>query len=173
MARSNRKTSFSHFVVASASIWAGLYISTQSGCVKTSDSKQQSTPQTLPSDRFPTTNTIVTRSLPILLQPDSRPVVQGGLPLVYLVESAGQIRVTDVLAGRDLGVFAVRGGQIVRVSTTGVVIGTTRVVDGPLAGDNQSGVFAITVVPPIPNPTVTQERINTPVTQEPNTVEIK
>ncbi len=168
MARSNRKTSFSHFVAASASIWAGLYISTQSGCVKTSDSKQQSTPQTLPSDRFPTTNTIVTRSLPILLQPDLRPVVQGGLPLVYLVESAGQIRVTDVLAGRDLGVFAVRSGQIVRVSTTGVVIGTTRVVDGPL-----TGVFAITVVPPITNPTATQERINTPVPQKPNTVEIK
>ena len=116
---------------------------------------------------------IVTRSLPILLQPDLRPVVQGELPLVYLVESAGQIRVTDVLAGQDLGVFAVRSGQIVRVSTTGVVIGTTRVVDGPLAGGNQPGVFAITVVPPITNPTATQERINTPANQEPNTVEIK
>jgi hypothetical protein len=133
----------------------GLVSLVAAGC----RTQTSTTPAPTPVSTPPTTNLSLrdSRALPILLQPTDRPVVQGRLPLVYLAETDGQLKVIDIQAGKILGVFKVRSGEIVRVGTGGITVGRNSLLRQTLASE----LYAISVVPPETNLQASQEKINT------------
>ena len=74
-----------------------------------------------------------------LLQPLSRPVAQGPLPLFYLVEAPLTLRVTNTDTGEDVTTLDVRPPQILRVESRGVVLDGKVVLGAQLA----PGTYAI------------------------------
>jgi hypothetical protein len=89
-----------------------------------------------------TTQTSSQRPLPVLLQPEQRPVVQGPLPLMYLVEFDTTLRVVDQSTGQIVASTAAPSRSILRVAATGVYLGTQQLAAGPL----QSRSYAIELV---------------------------
>ena len=81
--------------------------------------------------------------VPQSLQPGHRPVVQDQLPLIYLVESNGVIRVTNVESGEEIATFPVKESQIVRVEAKGVLLANKKVIGAQLA----PGMYAIEMIP--------------------------
>lgn len=82
-------------------------------------------------------------TLPQALQPGNRPVVQDQLPLIYLVESNGTCRVTNVETGEEIASFPVKESQIVRVESKGVLLANKQVIGAQLA----PGTYAIEMLP--------------------------
>jgi hypothetical protein len=83
------------------------------------------------------------QQVPLSLQPTHRPVVQDQLPLIYLVESNGTIRVSNVDTGEEIITFPVKESQIVRVESKGVLLANKQVIGAQLA----PGTYAIEMVP--------------------------
>lgn len=81
--------------------------------------------------------------VPAALQPGNRPVVQDQLPLIYLVETNGTARVTNVETGEEIASFPVKESQIIRVESKGVLLANKRVIGAQLA----PGTYAIEMVP--------------------------
>lgn len=80
---------------------------------------------------------------------DSVAVKQGGVPLIYLVESPGLFRVHDQTDGRDIARFNAPGRSIVRIDgRAGVVFGGETLYAGPL---DPSHRFVIYLDPTGPN----------------------
>lgn len=84
------------------------------------------------------------QQVPSILQPGNRPVVQDQLPLIYLVESNGNCRVTNVETGEEIVIFPVKESQIVRVESKGVLLANKQVIGAQLA----AGTYAIEILPP-------------------------
>ena len=83
------------------------------------------------------------QQVPLSLQPAHRPVVQDQLPLIYLVESNGTIRVSNVDTGEEIITFPVKESQIVRVESKGVLLANKQVIGAQLS----PGTYAIEMVP--------------------------
>jgi hypothetical protein len=83
------------------------------------------------------------QQVPLALQPGHRPVVQDQLPLIYLVESNGTVRVSNVDTGEEIVSFPVKESQIVRVESKGVLLANRQVIGAQLA----PGTYAIEMVP--------------------------
>lgn len=99
-----------------------------------------------------------TSTLPPALQPTNRPIVQGPLPLIYLVESDSDLRVTNVTNGEEIITFPAKAMQIVRVETRGVMLANEPVVGAQLT----PGTYAISLVNPDGNEVrATQSRTQT------------
>jgi hypothetical protein len=81
--------------------------------------------------------------VPLALQPGHRPVVQDQLPLIYLVESNGTVRVSNVDTGEEIVSFPVKESQIVRVESKGVLLANRQVIGAQLS----PGTYAIEMVP--------------------------
>lgn len=104
-----------------------------------------------PSDDLATTRPATTQfstqdlaPVPPALQNTNRPVVQGPLPLVYLVEADGTLRVRNVETTEEIITFEVKMSQIVRVETRGVLVANKPVIGANLA----PGQYAIEFVYP-------------------------
>jgi hypothetical protein len=81
-----------------------------------------------------------TTALPVASEPVA--VKEGGVPLVYLVESPGTFRVHDQTAGQDLARGPAAGRSIVRVDgRAGVVFGRETLFAGPLATDHRYVIY--------------------------------
>lgn len=81
-----------------------------------------------------------TGAVPGVLQPMNRPILQGPLPLIYLTESPGTLRITNVNTGEEIAVVDVKAMQILRVEGKGVVLANETVLGATLA----PGTYAIT-----------------------------
>lgn len=81
-----------------------------------------------------------TGNVPGVLQPLNRPIVQGPLPLIYLVESPMTLRVTNVETGEEITTVDVAPPQILRVESRGVILGT----DVHLGATLAPGTYALT-----------------------------
>lgn len=121
----------------------GLSISSGCGLFRSGDDSQNTIGVT--------TRPVTTREswssaqpLPQALQPTNRPVVQGQLPLIYLVESECTIRVTSVSSGEEIIAFPAKASQIVRVEPRGVLLAEKPVIGASLA----PGEYAIEIVQP-------------------------
>lgn len=77
----------------------------------------------------------------------NRPVVQGALPLFYLVETDGVLRVRNVESKEEIITFPAKAMQIVRVESAGVMLANEPVIGATLA----PGTYAIEIVPPNAN----------------------
>jgi hypothetical protein len=76
------------------------------------------------------------------------PVMQGSLPLVYQMQTAGRIRVMDVTEGGQVASGPVASQAIVRVTPRGVYVGDDMLAPGPLMADHQYRI--ILEAPPKP-----------------------
>lgn len=85
-----------------------------------------------------------TMTLPPALQPNNRPIVQGPLPLIYLVESDCDLRVSNLTTGEEIITFPAKSMQIVRVESRGVMLANEPVIGAQLA----AGTYAISLVSP-------------------------
>ena len=74
-----------------------------------------------------------TGSVPGVLQPIDRPIVQTELPLIYLCETAGTLQVTSVDTGEQILTLDVKPLQILRVESRGVYLANERVLGATLA----------------------------------------
>lgn len=92
--------------------------------------------------------------VPSNLTPANRPVVQGPLPLFYLVEQTGTLRVRNTQSGEEIISFDARATQIVRVDTSGVFLANKPVIGANLVPGN----YAIEVVPSTAGIQSTQQR---------------
>ncbi len=100
-----------------------------------------------------------------MLQPTRRPIVAGPLPLVYLVESPGQLLVREVAGGQVVARFSARSSQIVLVDAKGVVLANQRLTTTPLDGAN----YAIELVADDDNvvrQTITQPQLAAPAVEQ-------
>lgn len=77
-----------------------------------------------------------------VLQQTSQAVVRGPLPLVYLVEADGTLRVRNVETSEEIITFDVKAAQIVRVDTKGVFLASKPVIGANLA----QGTYALEIV---------------------------
>lgn len=77
-----------------------------------------------------------------VLQQASQAVVRGPLPLVYLVESDGTMRVRNVGTNEEIITFDAKAAQIVRVDTRGVFLASQPVIGANLA----QGTYALELV---------------------------
>jgi len=68
-------------------------------------------------------------------------VKEGGVPLVYLVELAGTVRVADETTHQDLLRVPVPGRTIVAITEGGVSIGGATLKLGPLSGDHRYAIY--------------------------------
>ncbi len=80
--------------------------------------------------------------LPPNLLTENRPVVQGKLPLVYLVEANGTLRVRNTQTNEEIISFDAKATQIVRVDTKGVFLAGKSVIGATLI----QGEYAIEFV---------------------------
>ena len=71
-----------------------------------------------------------------LVQPLSRPIAQGPLPLFYLVESPMTLRVTNADTGEEITTLDVKSPQILRVESRGIVVDGQVVLGARLAPGN-------------------------------------
>lgn len=78
--------------------------------------------------------------VPGVLQAVNRPILQGPLPLIYLVESPETMRITNVQTGEEVMVVDVKPPQILRVETRGIIVDGSTVLGAALA----PGTYAIT-----------------------------
>jgi hypothetical protein len=69
------------------------------------------------------------------------PIQQGRLPLAYLADVAGTVRVSDMTDRRDLVTCDVDARTIIAVSDRGVWVGGNLLFGGPLAADHVYGVY--------------------------------
>lgn len=100
-----------------------------------------------PDAEVPTTRPVAeqtvettTGNVPGVLQPMNRPILQGPLPLIYLTESAGTLRITNVDTGEEIAVLEVKPMQILRVESRGVILGSDVTLGATLA----KGTYAVT-----------------------------
>jgi hypothetical protein len=79
---------------------------------------------------------------PLVTVKSDLPVVEGVMPLVYLVESDGDVRVTDATAGHLLARRAAPARTIVSVDPQrGVSIGDQLLAPGPLPADHRYSIY--------------------------------
>lgn len=81
-----------------------------------------------------------TGAVPGALQPMNRPIVQGPLPLFYLTEQAGAMKITNADTGEEITTLDVKASQILRIETRGVTLGDELVLGAKLA----PGTYAVT-----------------------------
>lgn len=136
----------------------GVVFSTSAGC---SWWRSLTGQDTSPGTATPTSRPAATQStfsdvapVPPALAPENRPVVQGPLPLIYLVEANGTLRVRNVRSGEEIITFAAKASQIVRVDAGGVFLANAPVVGANLL----PGEYAIEMVPPTDGIRTTQQR---------------
>lgn len=79
-------------------------------------------------------------NVPGVLQPINRPILQGPLPLIYLTETAGTLRITSVATGEEIAIVEVKPMQILRVEPRGVVLAGEVAMGATLT----PGLYAIT-----------------------------
>lgn len=98
----------------------------------------------------PATTQVSTQDIapvPPAIQISDRPVVKGPLPLVYLVEADGTLRVRNVDTNEEIITFPVKASQIVRVESKGVLVANKSVIGATLV----PGTYAIEFVYPDSN----------------------
>ena len=134
-----------------AAIGVSMFL-TMNGCqwIHSMSGQTESDDKALGATSRPATTQLSSHSVspvPAGLETTNRPVVQGPLPLIYLVEADGMLRVRNTESGEEIVTFAVKAMQIVRVETMGVML-----ANKPVIGANLSqGNYAIEVVNPDSN----------------------
>jgi hypothetical protein len=101
-------------------------------------------PTTQPGETAPAGTRTRVESINQALTPPRRilPVKEGLLPLVYLVESATNVRVVDVQTGAILCDVPAKTRQIVSVSGQGgILVGDVQVRPGPLPGNRTFAIY--------------------------------
>jgi hypothetical protein len=137
----------------------GLLAGTMSGCFLFRKESASTTKPVVESSTFSGMTAV-----PAALQPVNRPVVQGPLPQVYLVESDSTIRVTNVATGEEVATFPAKASQIVRVETRGVLLQNRPVMGAQLA----PGVYAVHIeMPDAGSMSVSQTRTTATLPQAP------
>ncbi|HMB96781.1 MAG TPA: hypothetical protein VKK61_12130 [Tepidisphaeraceae bacterium] len=81
-----------------------------------------------------------TQPVPVPQQPPMA-VKEGGVPLVYLVETSAMVRVADETAKQDLLSIPVPGKTIIAVSEGGVSVGGATMKLGPLPSDHRYAIY--------------------------------
>ncbi len=116
--------------------------------------RSQEEPQSATATDSPTSRPATTRIshqdvslLPSDVQTDNHPVVRGPLPLVYLVENDGTLRVRNAETDEEIITFDAKRNQIVRVESRGVFVAGKSVIGANLA----PGKYAIEFVYPDAN----------------------
>jgi hypothetical protein len=115
--------------------WIALFfVSSGIGCTSVPP-KQQSAPD----ESIPAMQSTVT---PIQSRVVDLPVKEGTMPLAYLVETTGGVRVVDMTTHHPLAQTMALGRTIVSVDeNVGVSIGGAVFSPGPLPADHRYGVF--------------------------------
>jgi hypothetical protein len=94
------------------------------------------------ADSPPQTPPIQSTVTPLADRQLDLPVKEGLMPLVYLVETTGAVRIDDLSTKRTLARMVVPGRTIIAVDENrGVSIGNNVINAGPLATDHRYGVF--------------------------------
>jgi len=79
---------------------------------------------------------------PIRMSPqEPMPVKEGGIPLVYLLESPSMVRVVDATAKQDLLTLPMPGKTIIAITEGGVSVGGATMKLGPLPSDHRYQIF--------------------------------
>jgi hypothetical protein len=78
--------------------------------------------------------------IPVPPQP-ALAVKEGGLPLVYLVESSTTVRVVDETDKQDLLSVPVPARTIIAITAGGVSVGGATMKLGPLSGDHRYAIY--------------------------------
>ena len=80
--------------------------------------------------------------MPIAVRQTDLPVKEGEMPLAYLVESTGGIRVVDETTKQSLAQTTATGRSIVSIDELrGVSVGGINFTPGPLAADHRYAVY--------------------------------
>jgi hypothetical protein len=126
---------------------------------------KQQLPPPGPQTQSPPYETTVT---PIVTRQIDLPVKEGTMPLVYLVETKGGVRIVDMTNGHSLAKTIVPGRSIVSIDEQrGVSIGGTVFVPGPLVAEDRYGVyFDAGGFTPEDDIRTTVERSDPPISQE-------
>jgi hypothetical protein len=116
-----------------------LLASTGIGCGN--GAKQQPPTETAAAPDF-STPPVQTTVTPIAVRQMDLPVKEGTMPLFYLVETTGGVRVVDMATHQALAQTMARSHSIVAVDENrGVSIGDTIFTPGPLPADHRYGVY--------------------------------
>ena len=108
------------------------------GCREGSSSPAQPDASTQPFSTPPMQMTVT----PIKVQRLDLPVKEGTMPLAYLVETTGGVRVVDENTSQSLGQTTVPGRSIVSIDELhGVSIGGINFTAGPLPADHRYAVY--------------------------------
>jgi hypothetical protein len=111
-----------------------FFVSSGFGC----SSAPTKTP-TPPDDSIPPMQSTVT---PIPNRIVNLPVKEGTMPLVYLVETTGGVRIVDMTTNHPLAQTMALGRTIVSVDENrGVCIGDAIFAPGPLPADHRYGIY--------------------------------
>ena len=99
-------------------------------------------PAKQPPPLQPQTPPFETTVTPIAVRDLDLPVKEGSMPLAYLVETTGGVRVVDLTTSHALAKTTVPGRTIVSIDEQhGVSIGGTLFAPGPLPEDHRYGVY--------------------------------
>lgn len=94
-------------------------------------------------------------------RPELRPVKEGTLPLVYLIEVASPVRIVNLTTRTRLAEGRLPRRTIVRIDARGGVhFGKELIVSGPLSADHQYGIFIDPAEPDSSAQTTTEKRNN-------------
>jgi hypothetical protein len=95
-----------------------------------------------PRAQPPTAPPVETTVTPFVARDLDLPVKEGTMPLVYLVETAGGVRVVDLTTQHALAQTMATGESIVSIDPVhGVSIGGTVFAQGPLPADHRYAVY--------------------------------
>jgi hypothetical protein len=112
-----------------------LFVFLEFGC-GSSGAKQPAPPS---DDQQPPVQTTV---MPIAARDLNLPVKEGTMPLAYLVETSGSVRVVDMTTNHALAQTTAAGMSIVSIDEhRGVSIGGTVFTAGPLPADHRFAVY--------------------------------
>gem|GEM_PF-6800951 len=94
--------------------------------------------------RYESPTTTESRRLEVQIQPsENRPILQGKLPLTYLVDSDMTLSVTDA-TGNMIASAEAKSGSILTVSARGVYLGRKKLGNVK----DTAGIFSIYYIPP-------------------------
>jgi len=89
-----------------------------------------------------------TRSAPVVVKSavPEKPVHEGVAPLVYLLPSAGSVRIVDKTAdNRELVTASAKARAIIRIDTSsGISLGTQTLLPGPLPAGHEYSIYLST-----------------------------
>lgn len=78
--------------------------------------------------------------MPVVQNPDTL-LSSGRLPVAYLCDAGGAIRIVNVTANQVLVTQTVPPRTLIGVSTSGVVVGNRKVLAGPLPSGNEYQIW--------------------------------